>query len=372
MAKSIGIRERAPRFQPVDLAGVPHVNALLSRLNLGTFDPHTVTSPRGRNDNWAGTTENGAHVFVKQFGTATDTTRSARMHRTQLVWEAGRDRLATPEVLGCDVDNGLVAFAYLEDAENGAELLADDAFDETLAEQAGALVARLHGLDPTGFDTDEHPLPPLGLLAALPLQRYANASFAELEMWRLLHADTALIEALHTLRAADRAGTAAARCPVHGDLRVDQFLRAGDRLFLTDFEETRLGDPARDVGAFAGEWLYQAATRIPGALAEASPVGHTVTHEEIVSTGAVEVERCAPLVRAFYRAYLAAAPEAVRADTALASRAAAYAGWHMLDRMLAAAQSSARLSPINKAAAGIGRTVLLSPAEFTTTLGLEA
>jgi aminoglycoside phosphotransferase (APT) family kinase protein len=222
------------------------------------------------------------------------------------------------------------------------------------------------------FDTSEHPLPPLGLLAALPVQRYAEASFAELEMWRLLHADTPLIEALHVLRAADREGTDAARCPVHGDLRTDQFLRCGNRLFLTDFEEARLGDPARDLGAFTGEWLYQAANRIPGNLAEASPVGHTVTHEEIVATGAVEIERCVPLVRAFYRSYTAQAPAPVRADQGLAARAAAYAGWHMLDRMLAAAESSARLSPINKAAAGIGRTVLLSPGEFTTTLGLEA
>ncbi|MFJ4842525.1 class V lanthionine synthetase subunit LxmK [Streptomyces sp. NPDC088746] len=372
MAKSIGIRERVPRFQPVDLQAVPHVDALLSRLELGAFDPHTVTSPRGRNNNWAGTTASGAQVFVKQFGTAADANRSARMRRTQLVWEAGRGSLATPEVLGSDMDNGLIAFAYLEDADNGAELVASEEFDEDLAAQAGTLVARLHGLDAAGFDTTEHPLPPLGLLSALPLRRYADASFAELEMWRLLHADTPLIEALHALRAADREGTDAARCPVHGDLRTDQFLRSGSRLFLTDFEETRLGDPARDLGAFAGEWLYQAANRIPGSLAEASPVGHTVTHEEIVATGAVEVERCAPLVRAFYRSYTAAAPEHVRADEGLASRAAAYAGWHMLDRMLAAAESSARLSPINKAAAGIGRTVLLSPGEFTTSLGLEA
>jgi aminoglycoside phosphotransferase (APT) family kinase protein len=110
----------------------------------------------------------------------------------------------------------------------------------------------------------------------------------------------------------------------------DQFLLADDRLHITDFEEARIGDPARDIGAFAGEWLFLAATGIP------------------------------------------AEPAVVAGDDQLAVRAAAYARWHMLDRMIAASENVARLSPVNKAAAGIGRTLLLSPADFIGSLGLEA
>jgi aminoglycoside phosphotransferase (APT) family kinase protein len=365
---NLGTRERPSRFQPVSLANVPHVNALLTRLGLGPFDPSTVTSPRGRNDNWAGTTAGGTAVFVKQF---TDGRRTERMRRTEAVWEAGRERLDTPRLIGADPDHALLVFEYVADAASGAELAADATFDEALCARAGSAVAALHNLDGSSLDAADHPLPPIPLLKALPLERYAQASAAELAMWRLLHGDKPLIEALEALRASDTHDVAA-RGPIHGDLRLDQFMVAKDTLYVTDFEEARIGDPARDLGAFAGEWLFHAVAGIPAKLADASPIGHTPSHDEIIATGASEIEQHAPLVRAFYGAYLHSAPTRATEDKDLAARAAAYAGWHMLDRMLAAAQSTARLSAINKAAAGIGRTVLLSPAEFTSSLGLEA
>ena len=67
---------------------------------------------------------------------------------------------------------------------------------------------------------------------------------------------------------------------------------------------------------------------------------------------------------------LAARP-AARADETLVRRAAQFAGWHMLDRMLASAATAHRLAPTTKAAAGIGRTLLLNPGDFASTLGLE-
>ncbi|MEU7279181.1 class V lanthionine synthetase subunit LxmK [Streptomyces sp. NPDC045431] len=367
MVKTIGTRERPSRFQPVDLLSVPHVDALLIRLGLGPLDPETTTSPRGRNDNWAGTTAKGMHVFVKRFSGGF---RQERLSRTRTVWERGQGRLPMPVLIGSDPEHALMVFEYLPNGETGTELAADGLFDEELSSQAGSLVAALHSLDPTGFDTSAHPLPPVGLLRALPFARYVEASGAELAMWRLLHNDAEVVRALEALRDEDAAG-AGTRLPIHGDMRLDQFLRAGGTLHLTDFEESRIADPARDIGAFAGEWLFQATSDIPKRLAEASPLGHIPGHEEIVATGAAEIEQQAPLVRAFFRSYLKHAPESVVADEGLAVRAAAYAGWHMLDRMLASSESAAILSPVVKAAAGIGRTVLLAPAEFTSSLGLE-
>ena len=367
MVTTIGTRERPPRFQPVDLVSVPHVDELLSRLGLGPFDPATVSSPRGRNDNWAGTTANGTQVFVKRLNGGL---REERFSRTETVWKAGRGRLDTPVLLGSDPRHALLVFAYLDAGETGAELAADGLFDEALCARAGAAVAALHRLDGTGFDTSPHPLPPVSLLDALPFVRYTQASGAELAMWRLLHGDEPVLEALRALVSQDTEAITA-RGPIHGDMRLDQFLLADGTLYLTDFEESRIGDPARDVGAFAGEWLFQAVSGIPAKLADASPLGHTPSHDEIIATGAAEVERHAPLVRSFFRAYLEGAPSPAADDPRLAERAAAYAGWHMLDRMLAAAEGAVRLSPISKAAAGIGRTVLLSPAEFTSSLGLE-
>jgi hypothetical protein len=39
--------------------------------------------------------------------------------------------------------------------------------------------------------------------------------------------------------------------------------------------------------------------------------------------------------------------------------------------MLAAARQSVRLSPVHRAAAGIGRKLLLAPSEFAATIGLD-
>jgi hypothetical protein len=275
-----------------------------------------------------------------------------------------------PTLIGSDPEHALMVFEYLSDGETGAELAADGLFDTELCSQAGALVATMHDLDAVGFDTSAHPLPPVGLLKALPFDRYVEASGAELAMWQLLHNDAELAQALQALRDAD-SSPAITRLPIHGDMRLDQFLQAHGTLHLTDFEESRIADPARDIGAFAGEWLFQATSDIPRKLAEASPVGHIPNHDEIIATGVAEIEQQAPLVRAFFRSYLKHAPKAAVEDEQLAVRAAAYAGWHMLDRMLASSENTAILSPVVKAAAGIGRTVLLSPADFTSSLGLE-
>ncbi|MBM7167703.1 class IV lanthionine synthetase subunit LxmK [Streptomyces sp. G44] len=347
---------------------VPYVDELLSRLGLGPFDPATVTSPRGRNDNWAGTTTSGTQVFVKQFKGAYP---EARLARTRALWAAGGGTVPTPKLIGADAEHALLAFEYVANGESGAELAADNLFDEDLCARAGTTVAALHSVDGAGFDRSEHPLPPVALLDALPFARYTQASAAELAMWRLLHGDEPVTQAVRALRAQDTEAMAA-RGPIHGDMRLDQFLLADGTLYLTDFEEARIGDPARDIGAFAGEWLFHAVAGIPTKLADASPLAHAPSHDEIIATGAAEIEQHAPLVRSFFGAYLRGAPAAAAGDPELAVRAAAYAGWHMLDRMLAASENSVRLSPVNKAAAGIGRTVLLSPAEFTTSLGLEA
>ena len=368
MAKTHNSRNREARYEPRDLAEAPEVNAFLVRLGLGPLDPETITSSAGRNDNWIGTTADGTAVFVKRFR---DKDSDERLRRNHTVCTATAGRLPTPRLLGADHDNGLLVFEALPEARSAAQLAGDDAFDDQMCDAAATALATLHNLSSDGIDTSEHPFPPVASLQSLDLPHYLNASAAELEIWRLLHGDEGIANALHELRATDNEALPS-RVPIHGDLRLDQFLLASETLYLTDFEEVRLGDPARDIGAFAGEWLYQAVSVTPTSLADASPLGHTATHEEIVATGIAELDRRRPKVRRFLHTYLNAAPATVTDDPQLTQRAAAYAGWHMIDRMLAGGQNSSRLSPVSKAAAGIGRTVLLSPADFTTSLGLEA
>jgi hypothetical protein len=291
------------------------------------------------------------------------------MTRTEVAARAAAGTVRMPRLVGSDMEHRLLVLEYLSQSRTGTEAADDDEFDTEMCESAAEQLAAFHRLPPAEFDTTPHPLPPLAGLSALSLDRYLSASGGELDMWRLLQGDEQLVDALIAMRAGESAPEVP-RCPIHGDLRLDQFLLTGQTLFLSDFEESRVGDPARDIGAFAGEWLYRAIAALPATLASSVPIGHTATHEEIIATGVGEISARSPFVRSFYRKYLACAESTV--DAELATRAAAYAGWHMLDRMLASAVRANRLSPINLAAAGIGRSVLLSPAEFTESLGLVA
>jgi HopA1 effector protein family len=57
-------------------------------------------------------------------------------------------------------------------------------------------------------------------------------------------------------------------------------------------------------------------------------------------------------------------------DDELNERTAGFAGWHLLDRLLAAAHQSVRLKPVTPAAAGIGRAIMRAPRKSAETIGL--
>lgn len=268
-----------------------------------------------------------------------------------------------PRCLGWDLDAGLLAFDFLPDARSGADLAAADEFGEDLAEHAGLAIGALHGLTGVGAGapTDPPVLPSAELLDGLPLAVFAACSAAELDVWRLMQQDRPLVAAIDGLLGRQ---AAVPHVPAHCDLRLEQFLLAKDTLHVCDWEEFRLADPARDVGSFAGEWLHRA---VIGMADQGRRLGETASHAEIVSQIAAGIDRVRPLTAAFWSGYRMARPDT---DAGLAGRAAAFAGWHLFDRMLAAARRAPRLSGLDRAAAGIGRMILLSPAEFTGTLGL--
>jgi hypothetical protein len=361
------------RFDPVHLDKAPEVDAFLGRLGLGFFDADAVVAHIGRNDNWAGTTTTGAKVFVKRVGGGDPADVLRRYHRI-LAFETIASRLSGselrgPELLGSDEEHRLVAFTRLEDAQSGFELSTDDAFDDALCRRAGRILGILHTLplEPGTLDDDPHPSPSMDHFDALSLPVFIHSAFAEIESWSLLQADAELAAALHELR---RRETAAPQVPTHGDIRLDQYLLAAEDLYLSDWEELRSGDAARDIGGFAGEWLYRVIQGIPKSISEdpGQTFGREATHEDILAHGAREIDRLRPRIEAFWAGYRETRPTL---DDGFTTRVAAFTGWHMIDRMLAGAKFGTRLSAGDRAAAGIGRTVLLAPQNFTSVLGLE-
>jgi hypothetical protein len=346
---------------------VPEVDAVLARLGLGCL-PGTaeLSAFPGRNDNWAGRTDLGYHVFVKRIG-GSPAEAHRRFHRSVAFERQVARRFAgvAPRSLGWDEPARLLVSELIGNAASGAELAADGQFGLDLAARAGHVFGTLHRLPAAGMESGGRPaLPSEAMLQGLPWPAFCACSAGELKALRLMQDDEVLAGAVGELLGRE---AHAPQVPTHCDLRLDQFLLAEEQLYVTDWEEFRLADAARDVGSFAGEWLFRAVTGWAESAA-AQATAQPLSSQEITRRCADGIEQARPTIAAFWSGYCAARPHY---DHDLAGRAAAFAGWHMFDRLLAAARQSARLSALHRAAAGIGRAIMCAPAESARTIGLD-
>ncbi|GGQ24829.1 hypothetical protein GCM10010266_55120 [Streptomyces griseomycini] len=351
------------------------VGVLLDRLGLGALAGPDTTTPLGSNQSVTGTTDAGVDVFVKQVDPLKPDARQrfARMRDFEEFAAAHPvPELRTPRLLGFDEAELLIAFGWLRGSETGNALAEDETFPDEMAYRTGRAIGSLHAVGdraaaraPRPLDTSPPMLPPLAFLEAIPLTTYVLSSGAMLDAWRLLQNDGELRTALAGLRARERS---VAQVPAHCDLRLDQLLRHdGDSLYVCDWEEFRLADPARDVGSFAGEWLYRAVLGIPAGSAERAQL----SHQDIVDRGVSELARLRGKNTAFWAGYRETSGMSGSEADEVATRATAFAGWHLIDRMIASAEQQSSLDTMNRAASGIGRTALLRPEKFTKAIGLE-
>ncbi|RDI43479.1 class V lanthionine synthetase subunit LxmK [Nocardia mexicana] len=364
--------DRQPGYAPVDMNRVPRLGQLLERIGTGPFEPDSVTAPVGRNDAWAGKTISGTKVFVKQL---VGPERDVQQRMTRILsfeefsMRKGEAVTPSPRLLGTDADAGLIAFELIDDSRSGSDLMRDEEFTVALATEVGRLIGLLHAAEvpaDLAIDRSAPKLPPVDLLQGIPLEMFDKASAGVLETWRILQHDAELIDGVRRLRGWEADAPAVA---AHCDFRLDQLLITDDgALYLTDWEEFRITDAARDVGAFAGEWLYRSVLDIVTTRGDAGFAEFELTHELVLQRGAEKMTRLLPLIEAFWTAYRRVRPVL---DDQFTVRATAFAGWHLLDRLLAGAEDAARLSGISRAAAGVGRGALLAPDKFAAAIGFS-
>ena len=351
------------------------ISDAVRRLGLGRAQPDSISELIGRNDNCLVSSYTAGEIFLKFFaGSPFD---SSRRFERSLAFEKSvaattHSLWRSPEFLGAVDEPRVAAYRRIPGAVSANSLMSDGTFHTTLAERCGRAVAEVHSLTNTvhslkntecmdGFGPEQVIR---RRLRALTIPEYAESSGGELEVWALLQHDRRFQESLDALADASEL---APTTVCHGDLRLDQFLVSGDDLFIIDWEEMRLADPAIDIGSFAGEWLHRAAFLMFSDL-EADPTGTSAeAHESLVSRGERELDVVRPFIVAFWRGYREQRDDI---DDNLAVRATAYAGWHLFDRLLAGAMVRAQISHAERAIAGIGRSALISPGEFTEVIGL--
>lgn len=366
------VLERRVADRPAAGAPLPaDVESLLAGWGYGALDAATITSPIGRNQIWSGGTAGGAALFVKRLaGHPTDiAARLARIRSFERLRAIDPAALGfrTPALLAAHDDPAVVLFEQISAGRSGAELMILEEFEQSHAALIGRALAGLHGLHRPAdneTDTSRPALPPLRWLDGLPLGVVETLSAGEIEAWRLMQQDPELIGALHQLDAWEQI---APHTPAHCDFRVDQVMITDESLWITDWEEFRLADPARDIGAFAGEWLYRAILDIVTTRGDFTDAADSFDHQEILERGARRISALRPLIVAFWRAYRS---NRTQTDPTLHIRSAAFAGWHMLDRLMAGSHWQATLAGIERAAAGVGRSILLQPERFSSVIGL--
>ena len=350
---------------------IDSVDPVLRRLGLGRLRWPTATLAVGRNDNWIGDTTTGRRVFVKKV-TGQDAEVVRRMRRTEAFYRsrsaAGRqDCLRTAELLGQDERAGVQVFSCVDDASDGSRLAVDQRFGADLGRRAGMAIATVHGGEPSLLRVLAQSLPaepPADLLGGLSLEIFYDSSFAQLEVWRLIQRDRSVVDGLAAL---ERPVAEELLAPVHGDLRLDQFLLAGGQLYVTDWEEFQLADPARDVGSFLGEWIYHSVVAF---LAERGRrgAGRPVPVPNIVlSPNWAAYGRAREVVGAFWAGY-----RSIRRilDPEFADRATLFAGWHLIERLLMDTMVKPRLDGAGHALFRVAGTILRAPGRFAPVLGL--
>lgn len=354
------------------------LNRFLAENGLGEGMTDSAINLMGRNSNFSIRTSEGRELFVKKIDPRSRGARAridacSRIDAMRRAQPSLAEELQAPSVLAVDVETGFIAYELLPGARGLSDVATEKKVTADHGSKAGRALAALHAMSPVGHDltADPSPMPPLGWFESLPWQVYSTASAPQLQVWNRMQRDDELIAAVSAMR--DREAEAAT-VPIHGDIRLDQFAVCNnDVVHLLDWEELRMGDPARDVGAYVGEWLHRAildSVQPPKDDQDGSDGYLTdeldLTHEEVLLRGVESLDRHQHFVTEFWTAYT----QRVDVDAGFAERVAAVAGWHLIDRLLAASETRSRLSAFEWAAAGIGRQALLEPGGTATTLGL--
>lgn len=314
-----------------------------------------ATALVGRNSNLSVRLVTGERFFAKRFRPG-----AADQYDRVLDFEdRAPESVTRPTLLAHDRDEQLLLYAHLGEAESAGERLRRGRLTREDARESGANLARMHGIDATGMSDAPLAQPPMRFFEPIPLPSFLGMTAGELEMVSILQGDAQVRAAAQRIRDREEEGGYRLAC-IHGDLRLDQIMFAGGASHLTDFEDARAGDPARDIGSLVGDLLFAAFLTIPARIAAEDLHAHA-SHDEIMRGGADALDEVLPSVHALVDGYRDAGGSI---DAATGERAVCFAGWHMFDRMFATSEASFTVDGVIKAAAGIGRNLLVSPAEY--------
>lgn len=347
------------------------VRPLLGELDREPGDVVAVEPHLGRNVSGTLTFDNDEKIFVKVIkGMGAGQRFSRSVSFAGAVDKDGLGAtgslLRTPRLLAHHDDSLSTAHEHLAHGSDfGERFRGGEASDDDLL-RVGRALGTLHALplrNPGDIDSSLPNLPPHGI-NAISQEVHAGSTMGQLEVWRILQNDQSLRDSLG--RLVDGAPREK-RTAVHGDMRADQVF-LGDACWILDWEEFRLGDPARDLGSMLGEVFYHQIRHILDDLPTAAA---DIRDEDVVARGVALLNDVIPQLRTLWLGYGSVRQEAI-GNADFAQRCVGYFGWQLFDRALASGTYYGRLSALDRAIAGIGREALHGGSSYAPMLGLVA
>ena len=213
-------------------AGGPRVSGSRSRVELLRFKPERRAVLRAT----LAVTEDGSPPVPHTWILRAFPPDAFELQRRRWAWIAGIEGVNAPRLLAADPERGWLGIEALPGATLGAERAIT--MKDEIAAQLRALHAAPAGDLPRVGDTE--------VLAA------ARATLADLAALMPEMATRAMRLIDRVMETGQRLSPARV-CPIHGDLKLDQWWQAGGSPCLLDWDELAAGDPHLDLASLAAD-----------------------------------------------------------------------------------------------------------------------
>ncbi|MGT2947731.1 phosphotransferase [Streptococcus devriesei] len=284
-----------------------------------------------------------------------------------LNWERQEHQgVNSPRMVSVDEIKQIASYQFIDNNKTLLRLFEDGIKQSTvddlipIFEETAKSLALIHNSKINEEFLLNNPQKLLRPLIALNPKEYTESSGAELELFALLQQDSQLIEALGSYQTDQKY-----QKMIHGDVRLDQFLYDGDKVWVIDFEEYTCGDALADISGIIGAVLFEVYLEVFYSSWDGSRQGETDIdiNNQLHNKETKLLELISPLVISFITRYQKISHEEI--DGALLS---SNIGCFFIERIISRSKFSFKLSAVDRALAGIGREFIVSPENFSALL----
>lgn len=268
------------------------------------------------------------------------------------------DKINSPQLFNIDLNNFIVKHKYINHTTSLDDVLNDDLINnKELFYESMFIISKIHSINSKHIDIKANiNIKNNSPLEIMDIKEYKDCSGGELELFSMLQHDEQLLKQLSMDYGHEIA-------PIHGDIRLDQFLIDNfQKLWIIDFEEFSYGDITKDIAGLIGSLIFNTllnvfSTSVPDLFKEED------INKDFLNRGSKELDKLMPILNNSINIYQQSRNIKINLKTLSVS-----VGWFLLERVISRSKLTFRLSEIDKAIAGIGRQAIVYPETFISLL----